>query len=981
MNAYHAEQIFIKGAREHNLKNIDVALPRNQLVVITGLSGSGKSSLAFDTIYAEGHRRYVESLSAYARQFLGLLEKPDVDYIEGLSPAISIEQKSTSRNPRSTVGTITEIYDYLRLLYARIGVPHCYNCGQPVSRQTIQQMVDHILAFPEGSRIQLLAPVVRGRKGEYKDVLRQIRKEGFVRVRVDGRIRELSERIILHKGKKHTIEVVVDRLAIKPAIKERLTESVELSVKMGSGLLIINVSPPTGGPKKGTDHLFSEHLSCPDCEISYEAPEPRMFSFNSPFGACPTCDGLGTQMEIDPDIVVPDKNKSIIQGAVLPIGEQPRGGWYSSVIKSLAQHFDFRFTTSWKRLPEAAQRAILYGTDPDAGITMQYTSKRWRGEYIGGFEGVIPNLKRRYTQTRSPGIRAWIEQFMSIHDCPECQGARLRKESLAVTIGGKNIWQLVASSVRGFQQFIDTLSLTPTQQEIAAQALKEIRDRLGFLINVGLDYLTLSRSAATLSGGEAQRIRLATQVGSQLVGVLYILDEPSIGLHMRDNRRLIETLTRLRDLGNTVLVVEHDRETIESADWVVDLGPGAGAEGGLIVAEGTPDQIKNNPDSLTGQYLSGQRVIQVPGRRRPQPDKWLRLEQAGGNNLKDITLNIPLGRFVCITGVSGSGKSTLINETLYPALSRAFYASKKKPLKYDSIHGVLHLDKVIDIDQSPIGRTPRSNPATYTGVFTHIRDLFCQLPESKIRGYKPGRFSFNVKGGRCEACQGDGIIKIEMHFLPDVYVQCEQCHGKRYNRETLEVTYKGRNIAEILDMSCSAALEFFKRIPAIVRKLQTLCDVGLGYIRLGQQATSLSGGEAQRVKLSAELSRASTGRTIYILDEPTTGLHFADVEMLLQVLDKLVEKGNTVVIIEHDMDVIKTADWLVDLGPEGGDEGGYVVAEGTPEDVAGNPKSYTGQILHECLLTGSHRQAVPLPNGDISHGAEKGRPATMTAPS
>ncbi|MCH7858428.1 MAG: excinuclease ABC subunit UvrA [Candidatus Marinimicrobia bacterium] len=981
MNAYHAEEIRVKGAREHNLQNIDISIPRNQLVVITGLSGSGKSSLAFDTIYAEGQRRYVESLSSYARQFLGLMEKPDVDSIEGLSPAISIEQKSTSRNPRSTVGTITEIYDYLRLLYARIGVPHCYNCGKHVHRQTVQQMVDHILEFEEGTRMQLLAPVVRGRKGEYKGVLKEIQKEGFVRVRIDGKIRELSDKIILHKNKKHSIEVVVDRLIMNSDIKERLTESVELSVKMGSGLLIVNVSPPTGGSKKGTDHLFSEHLSCPDCEISYESPEPRMFSFNSPFGACPTCDGLGTQMEIDPDIVVPDKSKSLIQGAVLPIGEQPRGGWYSSIIKSLAQHFDFRFTTSWKRLPEVARHAILYGTDPDTELTMQYASKRWKGEYTGGFEGVIPNLKRRYTQTRSPGIRTWIEQFMSIHDCPECQGARLRKESLAVTMGGKNIWQLVRSSIRDLQQFIDTLQLAPTQQEIAAQALKEIRDRLGFLINVGLDYLTLSRSAATLSGGEAQRIRLATQVGSQLVGVLYILDEPSIGLHMRDNRRLIETLTRLRDLGNTVLVVEHDRETIEAADWVVDLGPGAGAEGGWVVATGTPDQIKDNPDSLTGQYLSGQREIKVPARRRPQPKNWLRLEQASGNNLKSITLNIPLGRFVCITGVSGSGKSTLINETLYPALSREFYASNKKPLKYESIHGVVHLDKVIDIDQSPIGRTPRSNPATYTGVFTHIRDLFCQLPESKIRGYKPGRFSFNVKGGRCEACQGDGIIKIEMHFLPDVYVRCEQCQGKRYNRETLEVTYKGRNIAEILDMSCSEALDFFKSIPAIARKLQTLCDVGLGYIRLGQQATSLSGGEAQRVKLSAELSRASTGQTIYILDEPTTGLHFADVEMLLQVLNKLVEKGNTVVIIEHNLDVIKTADWLVDLGPEGGDEGGYVVAEGTPEDVAANPNSYTGQVLRECLFTGTHRHPMPLPNSDRIHDVEKDRPATITAPS
>ncbi len=975
MPAYHAEKIFVRGARVHNLKDIDVEIPRNQLVVITGLSGSGKSSLAFDTIYAEGHRRYVESLSAYARQFLGQLEKPDVDVIEGLSPAISIEQRSASRNPRSTVGTITEIYDHLRLLFARIGTPHCTSCSRPVGRQTVQQMVDHILAFPEGTRIQLLAPVVRGRKGQYKEVFRSIRREGFVRVRVDGRVRQLSEKIILHKNKKHDIEVVVDRLVVKPAVpggihpeKERLTESVELSVKMGSGVVVVNELPDSGlgvatasRRGKGRDHLFSETLSCPDCEISYETPEPRMFSFNSPFGACPTCDGLGTQMEIDLDLVVPDRNKSLIQGAVLPIGEQPRGGWYSSMLKSLAQHYNFKFTTPWKRLPEEVQQVILYGTDPDTRITMQYTSRRWRGEYTGGFEGVINNLRRRYTQTRSPGIRQWIEQFMSIHPCTSCNGARLRKESLAVTINSKSIWDVAEMSVKSLQDFIHRLELTSTQQEIAAQVLKEIRDRLGFLVNVGLDYLTLSRSTVTLSGGEAQRIRLATQVGSQLVGVLYILDEPSIGLHMRDNRRLIQTLYRLRDLGNTVLIVEHDRETIESADWVVDLGPGAGEKGGWVVATGPPGKIKANPASLTGQYLVGSREIPVPKKRRPRPDRFFRLEGACGNNLKEITVNVPVSRFVCVTGVSGSGKSTLINETLYPILSREFYSSKKKPLKYGSIHGLLYLDKVIDINQSPIGRTPRSNPATYTGVFTHIRDLFSQLPESKIRGYKPGRFSFNVKGGRCEACQGDGIIKIEMHFLPDVYVRCDECKGKRYNRETLEVTYKGRNIAQVLDMSCREALEFFKNIPAIERKLQTLCDVGLGYLRLGQQATTLSGGEAQRVKLSAELSRTGTGRTIYILDEPTTGLHFADVEMLLKVLNRLVDRGNTVVIIEHNMDVIKTADWILDLGPEGGDDGGYVVAEGTPEEVAQHTGSYTGQILREVLPGKHHRRPISLP--------------------
>ncbi|MFC1483823.1 excinuclease ABC subunit UvrA [Candidatus Neomarinimicrobiota bacterium] len=948
MPVYHAEKIRVRGAREHNLKNIDVELPRNQLVVITGLSGSGKSSLAFDTIYAEGHRRYVESLSAYARQFLGLLEKPDVDVIEGLSPAISIEQKATTRNPRSTVGTITEIYDHLRLLYARIGAPHCVNCGKPVRRQTIQQMVDQILSFPEGTRIQLMAPVVRGRKGEYKEVFKSIRREGFVRVRVDGRVRQLSEKIILHRNKKHDIEVVVDRIVVKLAVKERLTESLELAVKMGSGVVVVN-ELPEGGRGKGKDHLFSETLSCPDCEISYEVPEPRMFSFNSPFGACPACDGLGTQMEIDPDLVVPDKGKSLIQGAVVPIGEQPRGGWYSSMVKSLAQHYSFKFTTPWKNLSEEVRQVILSGTAPDEKITMRYSSQRFKGEYFGGFEGVINNLKRRYSQTRSPGIRQWIEQFMSIHTCSACNGARLRPESLAVTIGGISIRDVVEMSVKSVQEFFRELDLSPTHREIATQVLKEINDRLGFLVNVGLDYLTLSRSATTLSGGEAQRIRLATQVGSQLVGVLYILDEPSIGLHMRDNRRLIQTLTRLRDLGNTVLVVEHDRETIESADWVVDLGPGAGEAGGRVVATGRPADIVQDQNSLTGLYLAGKRSIPTPKKRRPQPDQFVRLEGAHGNNLKNIAVNIPIGRFVCVTGVSGSGKSTLINETLYPILSREFYSSKMKPLKYDSIQGLLFLDKVIDIDQSPIGRTPRSNPATYTGVFTHIRDLFSQLPESKIRGYKPGRFSFNVKGGRCEACQGDGIIKIEMHFLPDVYVQCEECKSKRYNRETLEVTYKGRNIAQVLEMSCSEALEFFRNIPAVERKLKTLCEVGLGYLHLGQQATTLSGGEAQRVKLSAELSRTGTGRTIYILDEPTTGLHFADVEMLLEVLNRLVDKGNTVVIIEHNMDVIKTADWIIDLGPEGGDEGGYVVAEGSPEKVAQVPGSYTGQVLHDIL--------------------------------
>ena len=944
------DKIIVRGAREHNLKNINVEIPRNKFVVITGLSGSGKSSLAFDTIYAEGQRRYVESLSAYARQFLSLMEKPDVDYIEGLSPAISIEQKASSRNPRSTVGTVTEIHDYLRLLFARVGTPYCWECGDPIQRQTVQQIVDTVLKFPIGTKLQVLSPVVRGRKGQFKNVFKEIAREGFLRVRVDGKIRGVNEKIILHKNKKHNIEVVVDRILLEEDDngsygKERLTESVELALNIGSGLVIIN-------RLLKEEHIFSEKFACPKCEVSMEELSPRMFSFNSPYGACKTCDGLGSRMEINPDLVVPDKRKSLIQGAIAPLGEQPRGSWYSAILKSLARHYNFDFTTPWYKLSREARSALLWGTEGER-IIMQYQSKRFSGEYSGGFEGVIHNLERRYHQTKSGGIRQWIEQYMSMQPCPECNGARLRKESLAVRIGDMTIGDLSKLSIKDIEHFFGELNLNKTEQEIAKQILKEVKERFRFLINVGLDYLTLDRTASSLSGGEAQRIRLATQIGTQLVGVLYILDEPSIGLHQRDNKRLIATLRKLRDLGNTVLVVEHDRETIESADHIVDLGPGAGEKGGKVVFEGTPDKIKNTADSITGLYLADKRKIELRDKRRSGLGKVIKLHGARGNNLKAIDVEFPLGKFICVTGVSGSGKSTLVNETLYLVLARELYSARKYPLPHDRVDGLVFFDKVIDIDQSPIGRTPRSNPATYTGVFTYIRDLFAQLPESKIRGYKPGRFSFNVKGGRCEACRGDGIIKIEMHFLPDVYVQCEVCKGSRYNRETLEISYKGKTIAEVLGMTVSEALEFFTNIPQIKRKLKTLQEVGLGYIRMGQQATTLSGGEAQRVKLSTELSKIGTGRTIYILDEPTTGLHFEDVRMLLDVLNRLVDKGNTIIVIEHNLDVIKTADWIIDLGPEGGDDGGTIVAEGTPEDVAKVKQSYTGQFLKTILSEGS----------------------------
>ncbi len=936
------DRIFVKGAREHNLKNIDVEIPRNKLVVITGLSGSGKSSLAFDTIYAEGQRRYVESLSAYARQFLGLMEKPDVDYIEGLSPAISIEQKSTSRNPRSTVGTITEIYDYLRLLYARIGKQQCYSCGGEVHRQTVQQIVDRILTFEEGTKFQLLAPVVRSRKGEFKDVLKSIAKEGFVRVRINGETLNLSDKIKLKKTKKHNIEVLVDRLVAKESIKDRLTGSVELALKVGNGLIIVDEIG-------NGEHLFSEHFSCPTCEISFEELQPRAFSFNSPFGACDKCDGLGTHMSIDEELVVPDDNLSLIHGCIKPIGEQPRGSWYGSILKSLAKHYGFNFTTPWKKMSPEIRNVLLYGTKPGERFTMEYKSETFSGTSNREFEGVIPNLHRRYTQTQSSHMREWIEKFMTIQSCPDCKGQRLKKSSLAVYIGEKNIVEITDETVGNLYTFFNELELSPRQAEISEQINKEIKSRLGFLVNVGLDYLTLSRSAGTLSGGEAQRIRLATQIGSQLVGVLYILDEPSIGLHQRDNNRLISTLEHLRDLGNTVIVVEHDEATMKAADWILDMGPKAGVHGGEITAHGNFNHICKNTNSITGKYLSGKKSIPYGDERRKGQGKSLHLMGARGNNLQKVNLELPLGKFVCVTGVSGSGKSTLINQTLYPILSREYHSSMVKALPYDKTEGLLYLDKVIDINQSPIGRTPRSNPATYTGLFTHIRDLFSQLPEAKIRGYKPGRFSFNVKGGRCEACQGVGLIKIEMHFLADMYVQCEDCKGQRYNRETLEITYRGKNIYEVLDMTIEEALAFFEHHKMIHRKLITLSNVGLGYIRLGQQATTLSGGESQRVKLASELSRSGTGRTMYILDEPTTGLHFEDVKMLLDVLQGLVDKGNTVVVIEHNLDVIKSSDWIIDLGPEGGVGGGHIIAEGTPEDVSKIKKSYTGQFLKEIL--------------------------------
>ena len=934
--------IYIKGAREHNLQNIDVEIPRDKLVVITGLSGSGKSSLAFDTIYAEGQRRYVESLSAYARQFLGLMEKPDVDYIEGLSPAISIEQKTSSNNPRSTVGTITEIYDYLRLLFSRIGLQECNNCGGPVQRQSVQQIVDSILLLDQNTKFQVLAPVVRSKRGQFKDILKSIAKEGFVRVRIDGKEKSLLSQIKLNKNIKHNIEIIIDRLKVKEGIKERLTNSIELGLKIGNGLIIIDQIGKE-------EHLFSEHFSCPKCNLSFEELQPRAFSFNSPFGACSNCDGLGTKVSIDSELVVPDKNKSLIQGCIDPIGEQPRGNWYSSILKSLAFYYDFNFTTPWRAMSEDIKEVLLYGTQPNESITMKYKSNKFKGEYKGKFEGVIPNLERRYTQTKSGQMRDWIEKYMAIQDCTECLGGRLKSSSLAVKINNNNIFDLTKYPIGKLNDFFNNIKLSKRDIEISEQIIKEIKSRLSFLVNVGLEYLTLNRSSGTLSGGESQRIRLATQIGSQLVGVLYILDEPTIGLHQRDNERLISTLKHLRDLGNTVLVVEHDENTILDSDWIIDMGPKAGKNGGLIMASGKPEDIITNKNSITGKYLSQKYKVISNINVRKGNGKLLTLIGARGNNLNNLTVQFPLAKFISITGVSGSGKSSLINQTLFPIISRELYSSIKKPLHYESIKGLLYIDKVIDINQSPIGKTPRSNPATYTGLFTHIRDLYTHISESKIRGYKPGRFSFNVKGGRCEICRGAGLIKIEMHFLADMYVQCEECKGLRYNRETLEITYKGKNISEVLDMTIDDAYIFFKNHPQIKKKIETLIHVGLGYIHLGQQATTLSGGESQRVKLASELSRSGTGRTLYLLDEPTTGLHFEDVKLLLKVLHGLVDKGNTIIVIEHNMDVIKSSDWIIDLGPEGGKGGGQVIAEGTPEQVSKIKGSYTGQFLSKVL--------------------------------
>ena len=935
------DKIIIKGAKEHNLKNIDLELPRNKFIVITGLSGSGKSSLAFDTIYAEGQRRYVESLSSYARLFLGQMEKPDVEYVEGLSPSISIDQKTTSRNPRSTVGTVTEIYDYLRLLYARIGTPYCYKCGKEITSQTIDQMVDRIMELDERTRIQILAPVVRGKKGEHKNILENIKKEGFVRVIVDGVMYEVTDEIKLEKNKKHDIEIVIDRIIIKEGIEGRLTDSLETALKLGDGLVIVDVIDKER-------ILFSQKLACPDCGVAIEELSPRMFSFNSPYGACPNCNGIGHHIQIDEDLVIPNPDLSINEGGIAPYSTTNESSYYYQIFKALAEENDFDLDTPLKYAPKKFLDELLYGTD--RVISFKFNS-RYNGpsNYQGTFEGLIPNLERRYRETSSDHVKNWIRDYMTEIPCPKCKGDRLKDEVLAVKVGGLNIAEFTHMSISQAIEFIENLELDEKKRRIGHQVLKEIKERLSFLKDVGLEYLTLSRSAGTLSGGESQRIRLATQIGSSLVGVIYVLDEPSIGLHQRDNAKLLKALRNLTDLGNTLIVVEHDQDTIYSADHIVDIGPGAGVHGGYIVAQGTVEDIKNNPESITGQYLSGKKRIEIPANRKEPNGKWIEVIGAEENNLKNIDVKFPLGVFTCVTGVSGSGKSSLVNEILYKSLAQKLNGAKIKPGKHKEIRGLEYLDKVIVIDQSPIGRTPRSNPATYTGVFDHIRDVFAMTPEAKMRGYEKGRFSFNVKGGRCEACKGDGILKVEMHFLPDVYVPCEVCKGKRYNRETLQVKYKGKNISEVLDMTVEEALEFFKNIPRIERKLQTLYDVGLGYIKLGQSSTELSGGEAQRVKLATELSKRSTGKTIYILDEPTTGLHMADIHKLINVLNKLVEGGNTVIVIEHNLDVIKTADYIIDLGPEGGDKGGTVVATGTPEEIAQVEKSYTGQFLKKIL--------------------------------
>lgn len=939
------DKIIIKGARVNNLKNIDIEIPRDKFVVITGLSGSGKSSLAFDTIYAEGQRRYVESLSAYARQFLGQMDKPDVDYIEGLSPAISIDQKTTNRNPRSTVGTVTEIYDYLRLLFARIGVPHCYKCGKPIAQQTVQQMVDQLMSYPERTKLQILAPVIRGRKGEHRKVLEDLKKSGYVRVMVNGELRELSEEIILDKNKKHNIEVVVDRVIIKEGVESRLADSLETALNLSEGVVNVDIID-------GERLVFSQNFACVDCGISFPEITPRMFSFNSPYGACPECDGLGTKLEIEPDLVIPDWTLSLAEGAIAPWSKNTNG-YYQQILAAVGKHYGFSMHTPVGKLQPEHIHVILYGSGNEK-IRIKYTNMYNETRvYDSVFEGVIPNLYRRYLETQSELSKAETEQYMTNKPCPRCKGARLKPEVLAVKIAGKNISEVTDMTVSEIKNFFDNLKLTERELLIGRQVLKEIKERLNFLVTVGLDYLTLSRTAATLSGGEAQRIRLATQIGSGLVGVLYILDEPSIGLHQRDNDRLIEALKHLRDIGNTLIVVEHDEDTMLAADHIIDIGPGAGAHGGKVVAQGTIEEIKAVKESITGQYLSGAKKIPVPLIRRPPNGKWIRVKGATENNLKNLDVAFPLGVFTCVTGVSGSGKSTLVNEILYKGLIRKLYKnSKVEPGQHISIEGAEHLDKIIDIDQSPIGRTPRSNPATYTSVFDAIREIFAQTPEARMRGYKPGRFSFNVKGGRCEACRGDGIIKIEMHFLPDVYVPCEVCKGQRYNRETLEIKYKGKNIAQVLDMTVDEAVEFFQNLPKIYRKLKTLQDVGLGYIRLGQPATTLSGGEAQRVKLATELSRRSNGKTLYILDEPTTGLHIADIHKLLGVLARLVDAGDTVVVIEHNLDVIKCADYVIDLGPEGGNKGGQIIAIGTPEEIAGVEESYTGQFLRKVLSKG-----------------------------
>ena len=938
------DHIYVKGARANNLKNIDVTIPRDKLVVLTGLSGSGKSSLAFDTIYAEGQRRYVESLSSYARMFLGQMEKPDVDYIDGLSPAISIDQKTTSKNPRSTVGTVTEIYDYLRLLWARVGTPHCPKCGKEIQQQTIDQIIDQVMALPEATRIQVMAPVIRGKKGEHQKIFEDARRSGYVRVRCDGSIYDLTEEIKPDKNKKHNIEVVVDRLVIRPDIARRLTDSVETASTLSGGLVLINIVG------EDRDILFSQNYACEDCGISIEELSPRMFSFNNPFGACPTCTGLGSQLKVDVDLIIPNKDLSILEGAITASGwNNVKGDSISRMyFEALAKQYKFKLTTPVKDLPPEVLDIILHGTKGEK-LKLTYERENGQGTLMQAFEGVVNNLERRYRETQSDAMRRDLEDCMSQRPCPDCGGKRLRKEALAVTVGGINIDDFCHKSVTEALAFVDGLTLSEQKMRIAERILKEIRSRLGFLQSVGLQYLTLSRAAATLSGGESQRIRLATQIGSSLMGVLYILDEPSIGLHQRDNDMLLDTMKHLRDLGNTLLVVEHDEDTMRAADYIVDIGPGAGVHGGQVVACGTAEEVMNTPGSITGDYLSGRKRVPVPTQRRAGNGHFLTIRGAAENNLRNVDVSIPLGTFTCVTGVSGSGKSSLVNEILYKRLAADLNRAKTRPGKHAGIEGEEFLDKVIDIDQSPIGRTPRSNPATYTGLFNDIRDLFASTPDAKARGYGPGRFSFNVRGGRCEACSGDGLIKIEMHFLPDIYVPCEVCKGKRYNRETLEVRYKGKNIYEVLDMTVEEALPFFENLPRLYNKIRTLQEVGLGYVKLGQPSTELSGGEAQRVKLATELAKRSTGQTIYILDEPTTGLHTADVHKLIEVLQKLVDAGNTVVVIEHNLDVIKTADYLIDLGPEGGDGGGAIVCTGTPEKVAQCAASYTGQYLKRML--------------------------------